>query len=80
MTSDQAASTRAITALCRGGEWACAHGDFSGLRDVARRLEEYVPEVRDELHELADACRQDIDHASAIWVHVEHRITGRSRA
>jgi hypothetical protein len=75
MTTDQHDATRAISALCNGGEWACAHGDFAGLRDVARRLEQYVPEVLDELHELETACQSNIDHASEIWVHVEHRIT-----
>jgi hypothetical protein len=70
----------AISALCLGGEWACAHGDFAGLRDVARRLEQYVPEVLDELHELETACQRDIDHASEIWVHVERRITSASHA
>ncbi|HET9988236.1 MAG TPA: hypothetical protein VFQ65_06945 [Kofleriaceae bacterium] len=71
MTPDQ----HAIFTLCVGGEWACAHGDFAGLRDVARRLEDYVPEIRSELRRLETACRDDIDHASAIWVQVERRIT-----
>jgi hypothetical protein len=74
MTYDQHDATHAISALCVGGEWAMAHGDFAGLRDVARRLEPYVPEVLDELHELETACRHDIDHAGEIWVHVERRI------
>ena len=75
MTIDQHDPVHAISALCLGGEWACAHGEFAGLRDVARRLETYVPEVLDELRELEDACRGDIDHASAIWVQVERHIT-----
>lgn len=80
MTNHQHDATRAISALCNGGEWACAHGDFAGLRDVARRLEHYVPEVLDELRDLETACQKDIDHASEIWVHVERRITSASRA
>jgi hypothetical protein len=80
MQTDRNDSNHAISALCLGGEWACAHGDFAGLRDVARRLEPYVPEVLDELHELETACRHDIDHASEIWVDVERRITSASRA
>jgi len=67
--------TDPIHSLCLGGEWACAHGDFAGLRDVARQLETYVPEVRAELRELEAACRDDIDHATAMWVQVERRIT-----
>ena len=80
MQTDRNDSHRAISALCLGGEWACAHGDFAGLRDVARRLEPYAPEALDELHALETACQNDIDHASEIWVHVERRITSASRA
>jgi hypothetical protein len=80
MTYDQHDAPHVISALCLGGEWAMAHGDFAGLRDVARRLEQYVPEVLDELHELETACQKDIEHASEIWVHVERRITSASRA
>jgi len=74
MTPDRQDPVHAISALCLGGEWACAHGDFAALRDVARRLEPYVPEVVDELHQLETACRHDIDHASELWVAVERRI------
>jgi hypothetical protein len=80
MTYDQHDAPHAISALCLGGEWAMAHGDFAGLRDVARRLEQYVPEVLDELQALETACQEDIDRASEIWVHVERRITSASRA
>jgi hypothetical protein len=80
MTYDQHDPPHAISALCLGGEWAMAHGDFAGLRDVARRLEQYVPEVLDELQALETACQKDIDRASEIWVHVERRITSASRA
>jgi hypothetical protein len=80
MTTYREDPSHTISTLCLGGEWACAHGDFAALRDVARRLEPYVPEVLDELHELETACRSDIDHASEICVHVEHRITSASRA
>ncbi|MEO6775356.1 MAG: hypothetical protein ABI467_20500 [Kofleriaceae bacterium] len=73
-------STRAVSTLCAGGEWAAAHGDFAGLRDVARRLQRYVPEAVDELHALEAACRNDIDRASELWVQVQRRIATAARA
>jgi len=80
MTNHQHDATRAITALCNGGEWACAHGNYAGLRDVARRLEQYVPEVVDDLHHLETACEDDLDHASEIWVAIERKIASAPRS
>jgi hypothetical protein len=69
--------TTTISALCLGGEWACAHGDFAGLRDVARRLEGLVaPPIREELRAVAEACRDDVDRASALWVVAERHVIG----
>ncbi len=57
-----------ISSLCMGGDWACAHGDFAGLREVAHQLGSYVPDVRQQAEAVVNACRSDIDHASALWV------------
>ena len=58
-----------IAALCIGGDWACAHGDFAGLSDVARQLGEHVPaSLRPDLDAVVEACHRDVDHASELWV------------
>lgn len=31
-----------IGELCVGGDWACAHGDFSALREVTQQLAAYL--------------------------------------
>ena len=64
-----------IGELCVGGDWACAHGDFSALRDIARRLSAYVDEP---MHcawvELADTCLDDLGRASQLWVELKETI------
>lgn len=70
-------SSHSISTLCMGGEWACAHGDVAGLRDVVHRLEAFVPaSVRAELRAVAEACRHDAEHASALWVVAERHVMG----
>ncbi len=62
-------TTQTIAALWLGGDWACAHGDFAGLRDVARQLSAHLPDsLRPEIEAVVEACRRDIDHASELWV------------
>jgi hypothetical protein len=57
-----------IGKLCVGGDWACAHGDFSGLRHVAEQLAACAPEpLHCALVELAAACNADPVRAAAIW-------------
>jgi hypothetical protein len=54
--------------LCVGGDWACAHGDFAGLRQIVRQLADYAPEpIHCELVELASACSADPDRAALLW-------------
>jgi protein-L-isoaspartate(D-aspartate) O-methyltransferase len=68
-------SAHAIGQLCVGGDWACAHGDLSGLRDVAQRLAEQVPEpLHCELVALADACHADADHAPERWAQLKELV------
>ena len=72
-------TTREVTAtigkLCIGGDWACAHGDFSGLRYVAQQLADYAPEpTHCELQELAGACSSDPDRAAALWERLKSRL------
>jgi hypothetical protein len=58
-----------------GGDWACAHGDLSGLRYVAQQLADYAAEpVHCELVELATACREDPDRAVALWNRLKPRL------
>jgi hypothetical protein len=72
-----AAATRAIRELCVGGEWACAHGDFAGLRHVAIRLAGYMVEPdRDELVALAKACIGQPTVAAIMW----NRLQGKLHA
>jgi hypothetical protein len=60
---------RGINELCFGGDWACAHGDLSGLAHVA---DELAGRVRDPLHEqlveFARTCRSNPDRATARWL------------
>ena len=61
-----------IGKLCMCGDWACAHGDFGGLRDVASQLSETSDELidgstHDALVELADACISQPERAAQLW-------------
>jgi len=62
------AAAQSIGKLCVGGDWACAHGDYAALRDIALRLSALAPEpMHCTLLELADACFVDSDRASQLW-------------
>ena len=62
------ANAQSIGKLCVGGDWACAHGDYAALRDIALRLSALAPEpMHCTLLELADACFVDSDRASQLW-------------
>ncbi|HEY5922230.1 MAG TPA: hypothetical protein VIV11_11190 [Kofleriaceae bacterium] len=64
-----------IGKLCVGGAWACAHGDFGGLRFVAQQLSVYVPEpFHGELVALACLCNDDPDRAAALWNRLKDRL------
>ncbi len=70
----------AIGKLCVGGDWACAHGDFGGLRYVAQQLASYAPEpIHCKLAELAAACATDPDHAVEIWDHLKNELYRQTR-
>jgi hypothetical protein len=61
--------------LCFGGDWACAHGDVSGLRDVAQQLAAALREPwHDALIELAEECHQDADRAAQTWFLLKDRL------
>ena len=65
-----------IGKLCVGGDWASAHGDFAGLRYVARQLADYAPEpIHGELVELAAACTTDPDRAALLWSRVKSQVS-----
>ena len=59
MTHDQRGTLRL------GGDWACAHGDFAALREVARRLAE--GENQPLLGQIARACIRDPERACLLW-------------
>lgn len=74
-TSSTHETAHAIGELCVGGDWACAHGDLSGLRDVAQRLAVYAPEpLHCELVELASACISDPDRAGVLWNRLKNEL------
>jgi hypothetical protein len=61
--------------LTVGGDWACAHGDFSGLRDIAHRLCAIAPEpIHCALVELADACLCSPVRASQLWFQLKQTV------
>lgn len=61
-------TARAIGELCIGGDWACARGDFSTLRHIARCLAAHAPEpLHCELIALANTCSDDPERAAALW-------------
>lgn len=68
-----------IGVLCIGGDWACAHGDLSGLHDVARQLAAHVGEpLHCEVMALADLCQGDGDRAGALWATLRARLSQHS--
>lgn len=68
-------ASQRIGKLCLGGDWACAHGDFAGLRSVAQQLAEYVAEpIHCELVDLARACKSDPDRAAVLWNGLKERL------
>lgn len=69
------AASESIGKLCMGGDWACAHGDFGGLREVARQLAAHVPEpLHCELETLAAACAAHPAKAVSLWTTLKDRI------
>ena len=73
--------SHAIGELCIGGDWACAHGDFGGLRYVAEQLADCVAEpLHCEFVELAGACYSDPDRASALWARLKDTLYRTVRA
>jgi hypothetical protein len=72
--------SQTIGKLCVGGDWACAHGDFSGLRHVALQLADYAPEpIHCELAALATACSADPERAASIWDRLKPRLYREAR-
>lgn len=64
-----------IGELCFGGDWACAHGDLSGLADIAQQL---AARAREPLHcdlaEVVEACRVDPVRATELWFAIRDRV------
>lgn len=70
-----------IGKLCVGGDWASAHGDFSGLRNVAQQLAGYAPEpLHCALTELAAACCADPERAALLWNELKTQLYREARA
>lgn len=65
----------AIGKLCVGGDWACAHGDLSALRDVALKLAASVAEpLHCYLVQLAEACYYDPFRAVELWNRLKDQV------
>jgi len=73
--SGQKGIEHSIGELCVSGDWACAHGDFGALGNVARTLAERLQEpLHCALVALADTCVNDPDRAAADWWDLKTRI------
>ena len=61
--------------LLHAGDWACAHGDMDGLRQVVRDLARCLPEpMHCELEEIITSCDADPDRAAALWARLRDRV------
>jgi SAM-dependent methyltransferase len=79
---DSAAEPRTIGKLCIGGDWACAHGDFAALRNIAQQLASAAAAepLHCELIALADACLDGEDRASVLWHRLRDRLYPMAQA
>ena len=67
-------------ALCFGGDWACAHGDFEALEYVAHQLAARVPEpLHSTLIGVACACRSDPAQAVPLWMEAKQEVLSQTR-
>jgi hypothetical protein len=68
-------TVNAIGQLCFGGDWACAHGDASGLRHVVQQIAERSAEpLHCALIALADQCCDEPDRAVGDWPAVKELV------
>jgi hypothetical protein len=69
--------TQTIGRLCVCGDWACAQGDYAGLREIVQRLAASVGEpLHCELLALADGCRPDAELVFARWARIKDLLHG----
>lgn len=67
---------RQLGILRVGGDWACAHGDFAALRDVARQLAVVAREpLHGELEVLVTACLARPQRAAELWRELRDRLS-----
>jgi hypothetical protein len=69
-------SAHAVGELVIGGDWACAHGDFSTLHFIAERLARYADPrtaLKRQLLAFANACYDDPDEAALQWAALRTR-------
>ncbi len=62
--------------LVIGGDWACAHGDFSTLHHIAEQLAEHADNhtsLKRQLLAFANACYDDPDQAAVQWAALRTR-------
>ncbi|MBS1118434.1 MAG: hypothetical protein H6Q90_662 [Deltaproteobacteria bacterium] len=63
--------------LCRGGDWACVHGDLEALGRIAQDLADCASEpAHCELRALVEQCRRDPEGAADAWTRLKHRMLG----
>lgn len=64
-----------IGELCADADHAIADGDLAGLRRITERLAAYSHEpMHCELQKVAEACREDPQHAITLWVQLRERL------
>lgn len=67
------ATAHVVGELVIGGDWACAHGDFSTLHYIAQRLADIAVPLRRQLLAFATACYADPDRAARQWATLRTR-------
>lgn len=67
-------TAHAVGELVIGGDWACAHGDFSTLHFIAQQLADKAQApLRRQLLACANACIDDPDDAAVQWAMLRTR-------
>lgn len=76
-SSHPESASRVIGKLCVGGDWACSHGDFEALGDIAVQLADFAREpLHCEFVALGALCHDDPEQASAAWLRLKAEVLG----
>jgi len=67
-------TAHAVGELVVGGDWACAHGDFSTLHFIGEQLAAHAPRaLRSKLLAFAEHCIDDPERAAMEWAALRRR-------